>query len=123
MTSKLKCLIIDDDPSARAITRSLIAQDNRLECIGECEGSTQGAIAITKHKPDLVFLDLMMPGLNGYEVLEVIEYNPKIIVVTSSKDFKSESLQHLISGYLYKPVENLDLFKKAVDTAINKELN
>ncbi|RED97424.1 LytR/AlgR family response regulator transcription factor [Marinoscillum furvescens] len=123
MTNKIRCLIIDDDPSARAITKSLIAQDDRLECIGECEGSTEGALSITKNKPDLVFLDLMMPGLDGYEVLEVIEYNPKIIVVTSSEDYKSDTLSHLISGYIYKPVKNLELFKEAVDTAIKKDLN
>ena len=112
------CLIIDDDAGARSILRNLIKLDPRLKLIGEEDGSTNGAIQITKTKPELIFLDLQMPGLDGYEMLEVLEYMPKIVIYSTERNYKSELFQDKISAYLYKPVQDFNSFKKAVDKAL-----
>ncbi len=118
MIKQIRCVVIDDDFASRAVLKGLIRQDERLILVEECSGSADGAVSITKHKPDLVFLDLMMSGLDGYEVLEVLDYMPKIIVVTTERNYKSEIFSDRISEYLYKPVESLEMFTKAVDQAM-----
>lgn len=117
---KTTCLIIDDDAGARAILKNLIKQDPRLSLIAEVDGSTNGAISVTKNKPDLIFLDLQMPGLDGYEMLEVLDYMPKIIIYSTERHYKSELFKDKISAYLYKPVENFSMFREAVDKALKK---
>jgi two-component system LytT family response regulator len=122
MIKPTTCLIIDDDPGSTAILRTLIKQHDHLELLAEAGGSTEGARLITKYKPGLIFLDLKMPGLNGYELLEVLEYLPKIIIVTGERKFKSEIFSPMISGYIYKPVGSKDTFQEEVDKALNREL-
>ena len=73
---------------------------------------------ITKSKPELIFLDLQMPGLDGYEMLEVLEYMPRIIIYSTERDYKSELFLDKISAYLYKPVKDFNTFKEAVDKAL-----
>lgn len=116
--NKKTCVIIDDDSAAISLLRGLVKQHNDLELVMECEGSTYGALAIAKYKPDLIFLDLNMPGLDGYEMLEVLDYFPKVIVVTGNREYKSEEFQALISGYIYKPVESKEIFDSVVAKAL-----
>ncbi|MEQ8473522.1 MAG: response regulator [Marinoscillum sp.] len=117
MNHKVRCIIIDDDEGARALLRGLIAGHPDLQIIDECNGSASGAVSIAKHKPDLIFLDINMPGLDGYEMLEVLDNFPKIIVYTGNRELKSDLFGSLIAGYLYKPVESREFFNTVVDGA------
>ena len=70
---KIRTLIVDDEPLARQLIRSLLSQENDIEIIKECADGLEALAAINKYKPQLIFLDVQMPGLSGYDVLEKID--------------------------------------------------
>ena len=65
----IRTLIVDDEPAARARLARLVSQDAEIELVGECRNGQEAVDAIGKHKPDLVFLDVEMPQMNGFEVV------------------------------------------------------
>jgi len=111
----MKVLIIDDEPLARSIVRSYLAELGNYEILGEAGDGFEALKMIHSLKPDLVFLDVQMPKLNGFEMLELLEENPHIIFTTAYDEFALKAFEVSAVDYLLKPFS-----KERFETAINK---
>ena len=82
---RIRALVVDDEPLAREMIREMLEGDSEVEIVGECANGREAVEAIKSLKPDLVFLDVQMPELGGFEVLESFERDstPYIIFVTA----------------------------------------
>jgi len=99
----LKALIIDDEELARELIKNFLKEYSDIQIIGECENGFEGARQIAELKPDLVFLDIQMPKLNGFEMLELIENAPEIIFITAHNEFAIRAFEMNAVDYLLKP--------------------
>jgi two-component system LytT family response regulator len=117
--SKIRVLIIDDEHLAREIVRSYLSEDEQIEIIGECSDGFDGFKQINELKPDLVFLDVMMPKLTGFEMLELIENPPVIIFSTAYDEYAIKAFEKNAVDYLLKPYA-LERFNEALDKAKTK---
>ncbi|MDZ7314423.1 MAG: response regulator, partial [candidate division KSB1 bacterium] len=84
---QFRTIVIDDEPLARQVIREFLQDFPQIEIVAECENGRQAVAAINQHKPDLIFLDVQMPGLNGLQVLEQIEHMPAIIFSTAYDEY------------------------------------
>ncbi len=114
---KFKCIAVDDDLVALKIITSLINKSEFLELIGTYSDAIEGANAMSKLKPDIVFLDIQMPGLSGMDIVRNLDDRPEVILVTSQDKFAVEAFEFDVTDYLIKPVENYARFLKAVNKA------
>lgn len=126
--SKIRTLIIDDEHLAREIIRTYLQQDDQIEIIGECDNGFDGFKQINELKPDLVFLDIMMPKLTGFEMLELLEDPPVIVFSTAYDEYAIEAFEKNAVDYLLKPYsgerfhEALGKAKSKVNTATTEEI-
>ena len=112
----LRALIVDDEELARQIIREYAREIPGLEIAAECSNGFDAVKAIGELKPDLVFLDVQMPKLNGFEVLELIDARPAVIFVTAYDQYAVRAFEAHAVDYLLKPFHP-DRFKKAVEHA------
>jgi two-component system LytT family response regulator len=114
----MRVLIIDDEPLARQRLRALLEAEPDLEVAGECADGRQAVEAIRAHQPDLIFLDVRMPELDGFGVLEALaeEPNPAVIFVTAYDQFALKAFEVNALDYLLKPFDR-DRFHKALERA------
>jgi len=108
-----KIIIIDDEPLARSIVKEYLQKHTELEVVEECNDGFEGVKAIQQHQPDLVFLDIQMPKINGFEMLELIEQPPPVIFATAFDDYAIKAFEAHAIDYLLKPF-NQDRFDKAI---------
>lgn len=99
----IRCLLVDDEEPARALVRRYLNDYPTIEIIGECADGFSGAKSINELKPDLVFLDVQMPKLTGFEVLELIEHQPCIVFATAYDEFAIKAFEKNAVDYLMKP--------------------
>ena len=78
-----KVVIIDDEPLARSIVVEYLQTHTNLQIVAECNDGFEGVKAIMQHKPDLIFLDIQMPKINGFEMLEILDEKPSVIFTTA----------------------------------------
>lgn len=109
----MKVLIIDDEPLARSIVKEYLQPHADLELIGECDNGLEGLKAIQQHKPDLIFLDVQMPRINGFEMLELVEQPPAVIFTTAFDEYALKAFDAHAVDYLLKPFTQ-ERFDKAV---------
>ncbi|MFK7952177.1 MAG: LytR/AlgR family response regulator transcription factor [Ekhidna sp.] len=125
--SKIRTLIIDDEYLAREIISSYLSLDDEIEIIGECENGFDGFKQINELKPDLVFLDIMMPKLTGFEMLELLENPPVIVFSTAYDEYAIKAFEKNAVDYLLKPYgkerffEALNKAKYKVITEVNSK--
>jgi two-component system LytT family response regulator len=118
----IKALIIDDEQLARELIKNYIANTPGIQIIGECENGFEGARQIAELKPDLVFLDIQMPKLNGFEMLELTDDPPEIIFITAHNDFAIRAFEMNAVDYLLKPYSRerlLAAVQKAADRILS----
>ncbi len=116
----VRTLIVDDEPLARERLRQLLQPQPGIELIGECSDGQQALAAIQQQKPDLVFLDIQMPELDGFQVLEAIPSpRPAIVFVTAYDEFAVRAFEVHAVDYLLKPF-NRDRFQLALTRAIEQ---
>jgi two-component system LytT family response regulator len=115
----VKALIIDDEQLARQLIRNYLKSFAEIEIIGECENGFEGVRNIAELKPDLIFLDIQMPKLNGFEMLELIDNPPEIIFITAHNDFAIRAFEMNAVDYLLKPYSQERLIS-AVQKAADK---
>ena len=103
--NKIKTLVVDDEPIARERILSLLQLEEDVEVIGECGDGAQAVSAIQHHAPDLVFLDVQMPGLDGFGVIDAvgIDRMPLVIFVTAYDDYAVRAFEVHALDYLLKP--------------------
>jgi two-component system LytT family response regulator len=115
-----KAIIIDDEPLARSIVKEYLAFYPQIEVVEECNDGFQGVKAIQQHKPDIVFLDIQMPKINGFEMLELIDDPPAIIFTTAFDEFAIRAFEAHAVDYLLKPFGH-ERFSKAIDKWLNQQ--
>jgi two-component system, LytTR family, response regulator len=108
-----KVIIIDDEPLARSVVREYLQKHPELEVMQECGDGFEGVKAIQQHQPDLVFLDIQMPKITGFEMLELIEQPPAVIFTTAFDEYAIRAFEAHAVDYLLKPF-NQDRFDKAI---------
>ena len=109
----LRAIIVDDEELARALLREYLHSSPGVEIVAECANGFEAVKAISEHKPDLVFLDVQMPKLNGFEVLELIDREVAVIFVTAYDQYAMKAFDAHAVDYLLKPFA-LDRFEKAL---------
>lgn len=115
---KIKTLIVDDEPIARDRVRRMLREESDIEIIGECGNGKEAVNFINEKQPDLVFLDIQMPEMNGFEAVQSIssEKVPAIIFVTAFDQYAIQAFDVHALDYLLKPF-NRERFKRAVTRA------
>ncbi len=108
-----KVIIIDDEPLARSVVREYLQQHPQLEVLQECGDGFEGLKAIQLHQPDLIFLDIQMPKITGFEMLELLDQPPAVIFTTAFDEFAIRAFEAHAVDYLLKPF-NQDRFDKAI---------
>ena len=102
----LRTIIIDDEAIARQRLISLLqTYSQQFTIIGEARNGIEGGEMVNRLKPDLIFLDIQMPGKTGFEMLEALEYLPKVIFCTAYETFALQAFDTMALDYLVKPVE------------------
>ncbi len=108
-----KVVLIDDEPLARQLIRALLAPFKQIEIAAECRDGFEGFKAIQEFAPDLLFLDVQMPRLNGFEMLELMDSPPSVIFTTAFDEYAMKAFEAHAVDYLLKPIVK-DRFEKAV---------
>ena len=103
LKSFIRTVIVDDEEPARLVLREFLSEHDDIKIIAECANGFDAVKAITESKPDLVILDIQMPKLNGFEVLELIEQQPSIIFATAFNQFAVKAFEVHAVDYLLKP--------------------
>jgi two-component system, LytTR family, response regulator len=117
---KIRALIVDDEPLAREGMRLHLGEHNEIEVIGECDDGATAVMMIRDVKPDLVFLDVQMSGLDGFGVLRAIgtEHMPIVVFVTAYDQFALQAFEAHAIDYLLKPID-----PDRLDTALERVRN
>lgn len=115
-----KVIIIDDEPLARSIVKEYLQKHSQLELAAECGDGFEGVKAIQQHQPDLILLDIQMPKITGFEMLELIEQPPAVIFTTAFDEFAIKAFEAHAIDYLLKPF-NQERFDKAVAKWMEKK--
>jgi len=110
----LRAVIVDDEELARGLLREYLRGAGGVEVAAECANGFEAVKAIAEHKPDLVFLDVQMPKLDGFEVLELIDSSVSVIFVTAYDQYAMKAFDANAVDYLLKPF-SADRFKKALE--------
>jgi two-component system LytT family response regulator len=110
----IKALIIDDEPLARLLIAEYLTNHPTIEIVQECGDGFEGLKAIMQHKPDLVFLDIQMPKITGFEMLELVDNPPSIIFTTAFDEFAIKAFETNAIDYLLKPFSK-ERFDKAIE--------
>ncbi len=98
-----KVIIVDDEDPARALVKEYLADYENLILLDECNNGVDAVKSINSFKPDLVFLDIQMPGLTGFEVLKKLNYMPQIIFATAYDEYAFQAFEVHALDYLLKP--------------------
>ncbi|MEI6061029.1 MAG: response regulator [Bacteroidota bacterium] len=112
-------IIIDDEPLARQIVKRYASEFQMINIVAECGDGFEALRQIQLQKPDLLFLDIQMPKLDGFELLEVLEYTPAIIFTTAYDQFAIKAFEMNAVDYLLKPFSK-ERFENAVQKAIQR---
>jgi two-component system, LytTR family, response regulator len=115
MHDKICVLIIDDEPLARDLVKRYLSGNPGVEILGECENGYDALKAIQELKPDLLFLDIQMPKIDGFELLEVLDPKPEIIFTTAFDQYAIRAFESNAIDYLLKPFS-----KERLEQALEK---
>lgn len=114
----MKVIIIDDEPLARSIVKEYLQSYTDIDVVAECNDGFDGMKAILQYEPELIFLDIQMPKINGFEMLELIENPPAVIFTTAFDEFAIKAFDLNATDYLLKPFS-----KERFDRAVQKYQN
>lgn len=109
----IKIILIDDEPLAVEVLKEYLSDHTDIEIVGICHDGFSGFKAIHEHHPDLVFLDVQMPKISGFEMLELLDNPPAIIFTTAFDEYAIKAFDYQALDYLLKPFSK-DRFDKAL---------
>jgi len=115
----IKAIIVEDEQLARELIKDYLGEYKDITLLGEYEDGFSGLKAINELKPDLVFLDIQMPKLTGFEMLELLDHRPAIIFTTAYDQYAIKAFEHNTVDYLLKPFSK-DRFREAIDKVTDK---
>ncbi len=101
---KLTCIIVDDSPMQRLAVSKLVTTHKNLSLVGEYSNAIEAKQGIKKEDVDLIFLDVEMPIINGFDFLESLTKRPQIILITGKPDYALKAFEYDITDYLQKPI-------------------
>ena len=116
----MKAIIIDDEPLARLIVKEYLQSYPDIELMQECNDGFEGLKAVQQFQPDLIFLDIQMPKINGFEMLELLEQPPAIIFTTAFEEYAIKAFESHAVDYLLKPFSK-ERFDKAMKKLLDQE--
>src|SRR5215217_2339974 len=108
-----KAILVDDEPLARMVVKEYLLQHPAITVVQECNDGFEGIKAILQHQPDLIFLDIQMPKISGFEMLELVEQPPAVIFTTAFDEYAIKAFENNAVDYLLKPFSR-ERFDKAV---------
>lgn len=117
--NNLRTLIIDDEAPARLVIKSMLEKYPEFEVIGECENGFEGIKTIQEKQPDVIFLDIKMPKITGFEMLELLDKMPVVIFSTAFDEFAIKAFEMNAADYLLKPYSK-ERFHHAIQKAKEK---
>ncbi|MGB9310044.1 MAG: response regulator, partial [Candidatus Acidiferrales bacterium] len=100
---KIRAVVVDDEELARQVLREFMASHPEIELIAECANGFEAVKIVTEQKPDLMFLDIQMPKLDGFEVLELIGKDTAVVFVTAYDSYAIKAFEVHAVDYLLKP--------------------
>ena len=118
----LRTVIIDDEAPARELLRHYLKDIDSVEVVGECEDGFEGLKVISELKPDLVILDIQMPKLTGFEMLEVLNERPSVIFATAYDQYAIKAFELSAVDYLLKPFSK-ERLQNAISKVVEKRKN
>lgn len=118
---KTTCIIIEDEAPAQEVLRSFIGKTEWLKLIGVFGDSMEGLDALQKNRPDIIFLDIEMPGINGLGLLKILKDPPRVIITSAYSQYAVDAFDHEVFDYLMKPF-SFERFLKAVTRVTSKPL-
>ncbi len=110
----MRAIIVDDERLARNELKSLLSEFPEIEIVEECDSAQSAIEAVDKLKPDVVFLDIHMPGKDGFGVLEELDFMPHVVFITAYDEYAIKAFEVNALDYLLKPIEN-DRLKSAIE--------
>jgi two-component system LytT family response regulator len=110
----ISCVIVDDEPHARSLVREFLGDYDQIEVVGECENGRAAVDCIDETEPDFAFLDVQMPGLDGFDVLERLDTVPFIVFSTAYDEYALRAFEAGALDYLRKPFSR-DRFQTAIE--------
>lgn len=111
MTNSISCIIIDDEELARQRLIRLLTPYSFINIIAQASNGLEGLKMVEKHQPDLIFLDIEMPVMNGFEMLSKVKKQPKVIFTTAYDQYAIKAFEENSLDYLLKPIEKERLEK------------
>lgn len=115
----MKVVIIDDEPLARMLVKEYLQDYPQVQIVEECGDGFEGIKAIQKHQPSLIFLDIQMPKITGFEMLELVENAPAVIFTTAFDEYAIKAFETHAIDYLLKPF-NKERFDKAMQKYLSQ---
>lgn len=116
----ITCIIIDDDEITRRYLTKYVDEFEDLQLVAVCESGEEARKIMEQQEIDLIFLDVQLPGITGFELIDGLKVAPKVILISSSSQYGIQAFEHEVSDYLHKPI-SLERFERAV-LKVKKEL-
>ncbi|WP_035678518.1 LytR/AlgR family response regulator transcription factor [Flavobacterium limnosediminis] len=115
---KINCIVVDDSSIQRLTITKLVNDNPNLELVGEFSNAVEAKNCITNKNVDLVFLDIEMPVINGFDLLDGLKTKPQVIFITSKAEYAVKAFDYAATDYLHKPITR-ERFSQAVKKAIS----
>jgi two-component system, LytTR family, response regulator len=115
---KINCIVVDDSSIQRLTITKLVNDNPNLELVGEFSNAVEAKNCITNKNVDLVFLDIEMPVINGFDLLDGLKVKPQVIFITSKAEYAVKAFDYAATDYLHKPITK-ERFNQAVKKAIS----
>jgi two-component system, LytTR family, response regulator len=115
-----KAIIVDDEPLARMVVKEYLQNHPSITVMQECSDGFEGIKAIMQHQPDVIFLDIQMPKINGFEMLELVEQPPAVIFATAFDEYAIKAFESHAVDYLLKPFSQ-ERFDKAIERLMERD--
>lgn len=114
---KLNCIVVDDSAIQRITVTKLVNESTLLNLVGDFSNALEAKSCINNNRIDLIFLDIEMPLINGFDLLDGLKTKPQIIIITSKADYAVKAFEYEATDFLQKPIHR-ERFSKAIKKAI-----
>ena len=111
----IRCVVVDDEPLAREILELYVSQNEALQLVGVCKSAEEVVVLLNKETVDVLFLDILMPGMSGMQLLKTLENPPLVVFTTAYNQYAVEGFEVGAVDYLMKPIS-----PKRFDAAVEK---